>query len=207
MEAICRRSANFSMELATEPNGRSALQTRSSDSGCLLLQRSLVTTCYLLLMPRKSIRFIARLELSDKNNRKTLSRLETSGRTQHITLMTEILKQQQHTLQVDDSLKDVKLQTSKTTTDLTQQISKATNTTGNHLHTVGKQILDFLGSFSSDFRDMLRKITQTDIRVYQLLLKIQQDIAANPMNLLNSNIHFEDALGRSRELPYQYFCH
>jgi hypothetical protein len=121
--------------------------------------------------------------------------------------MAEIVRQEQHALQVDDNLEEIKLQTSTATTELTQQIQGATDTTGNHLQSVGKQILDFLGSFSSEFRDMLRKITQTDIRIYQLLLKVQQDIAATPTNLLNSNISFEDALGRRRELPYEYFRH
>jgi hypothetical protein len=125
--------------------------------------------------------------------------------------MTEILRYRESAIQVDRGLQEVKMQTCQAQTDLVQRLDNVAEATSSirgaitNIHSVGQQILAFLGTFPAEIRGILRKISQTDMQIYSLLLQVHKDIATKPTNLLQSNIKFEDALGRVRELPYEYF--
>ena len=127
--------------------------------------------------------------------------------------MTEILQQRQDALRIDEEFRNVRERADETRADLSQKLETVVNTTDSiqsRVHScqsVGQQILAFVASFPSEIRESLRKISQTDIQIYDTLLQVQQDIAAAPTNVLQSNIRFEDALGRGRDLPYEYFRH
>lgn len=67
-----------------------------------------------------------------------------------------------------------------------------------------KQAVEFVTSFPSELRELLQKILALNFKIYNLLLHPQSPIKS-PSLLLESNIRFEDALGRFRELPYEWF--
>lgn len=72
---------------------------------------------------------------------------------------------------------------------------------------LGDQIVSHLNAFPGKIQGLLQAILQSNIKSYQMLLKLQKDIPPRPTNILESNIRFEDALGEVRYLPYEYFQH
>jgi hypothetical protein len=76
-----------------------------------------------------------------------------------------------------------------------------------NLRNLGSQFMVFLQSFPAELRMMLQNIICTNMRMYFMLLNIHNRVSACPTLLLQSNIHFEDALGVVRELPYEWFHH
>ena len=73
------------------------------------------------------------------------------------------------------------------------------------LRTLGEQIMDYVGHFPREMRDLLRAILRSNWQTYQVLLHVQQNTSRTPTGLLDTNIRFEDALGEYKELPYEYF--
>ncbi|MCJ1313124.1 hypothetical protein MMC25_006801 [Agyrium rufum] len=73
------------------------------------------------------------------------------------------------------------------------------------LQSLSSQILAFLRVFPSELRTLLQSIIRTNVRMYAVLLSINQKIAASPTLLLESNIRMEDAFGEIRTLPYEWF--
>jgi hypothetical protein len=73
------------------------------------------------------------------------------------------------------------------------------------LKNIGEQIVQFIATFPAEIRDLLRRTIHTNLQLYHLLLHSQSNVSQPPTLLLQSNIRFEDALGRSRELPYEWF--
>jgi hypothetical protein len=72
---------------------------------------------------------------------------------------------------------------------------------------IGRQILCFINSFPREIRALLQKILRTNIQTYYLLLHFQNNLTSNPSISSGRNICFEDALGRSHRLPYEWFRH
>lgn len=72
---------------------------------------------------------------------------------------------------------------------------------------IGRQILCFINSFPREIRALLQKILRTNIQTYYLLLHFQNNLTSNPSISSGRNICFEDALGRSQRLPYEWFKH
>lgn len=68
-----------------------------------------------------------------------------------------------------------------------------------------QQILQFLHGFPREIRELLQKILRTNLQMYYMLRHFQNNLASSPTRFLESNIHFEDALGRTRQLPYEWF--
>lgn len=81
------------------------------------------------------------------------------------------------------------------------------NTSIANLTTIWDQILSFVKTFPQEIRGRLQAITQADWRTYQAVLRLQDSISATPTSLHESNIHFTNALGEYRPLPYDLFCH
>ena len=75
------------------------------------------------------------------------------------------------------------------------------------LRSLGEQMMDYVGQFPKEIRDLLHAILLSNWQMYQVLLQIQQRTSNSLTGLLDSNIRFEDALGEYRELPYEYFRH
>jgi hypothetical protein len=125
--------------------------------------------------------------------------------------MSRIVEYRNDINRVDANLQDAKdkmYYTQQSMNDQLETISKSTRGTHSSvlsLRNIGQQLLVFLETFSTETRKVLEKILRTDLRTYHLLLQVQRDIAASPTGLLKSNIKFEDAIGRFRELPYEYF--
>ena len=72
---------------------------------------------------------------------------------------------------------------------------------------VGQQILSFVSAFPLEMRDLLQNILRSNWQIYHVLLNLQQSLAQSPTQSLDSNIHFEDAMGELIQLPYAYFRH
>ncbi|KAL3421762.1 hypothetical protein PVAG01_05918 [Phlyctema vagabunda] len=85
--------------------------------------------------------------------------------------------------------------------------ARSVETTVLNLRDTGQQILQFIGDFPREIRDLLQKIIRTNLQLYYLILRSQNNIAKVPTMLLESNILFEDALGRTQTLPYEWFRH
>lgn len=137
-----------------------------------------------------------------------MSRIESRGKKFHKDLMTNILE---HRQRLEDGLQAMKDQVSQGQDAVNNRLDKMSETTTNlhvsviNLRSLGSQILAFMGTFSAEIQTLLQKIIHTDQQMYNLLLQIQRRISASPTSMLQSNIRFEDALGRTRELPYEYF--
>ena len=73
------------------------------------------------------------------------------------------------------------------------------------LRYTGQQILRFIHSFPHEVRELLQKILRTNLQLYYVLLQFQSNLTNSPTMLLESSIIFEDALGRTQNLPYEWF--
>ncbi|OAP61585.1 hypothetical protein AYL99_03788 [Fonsecaea erecta] len=67
-------------------------------------------------------------------------------------------------------------------------------------------IIDFLGSFQRETKNALQRIIQTNMQIYALLLASLSSPSTGP-SMPSDFIVFEDALGRTISLPYQWFRH
>ena len=76
-----------------------------------------------------------------------------------------------------------------------------------NLRTFGSQVLKHMCTFPQSLQSQLRAILYSNWQMYQVLLRLQQQVPQNPTSLMESNIRFEDALGDFKELPYEYFRH
>lgn len=80
-------------------------------------------------------------------------------------------------------------------------------TSVSHFGGILSNIVRFLRAIRSETRAALQQILQTNMQIYAMLVASQNNINATPSLLLESNIQFEDALGRKSSLPYQWFRH
>jgi hypothetical protein len=80
-------------------------------------------------------------------------------------------------------------------------------TSVSHFGGILSNIVRFLRSIRSETRAALQQILQTNMQIYAMLMASQNNIDVTPSLLLESNIQFEDALGRTSSLPYQWFRH
>lgn len=156
-----------------------------------------------------------------------MSRIESQSRDQHDKLFTCLSQNKEVLSRARDELSEARNEATeshsklaadvqtvreelKTSNQRLDNISSAatslqasTMTLGN----IGRQILLFISTFPAEIRDLLKTIVRSNVQIYTLLLSTQDNMSSNPTLLLQSNIHFEDALGRSRELPFEWFRH
>lgn len=160
----------------------------------------------------------------------TISELESRNREQRSSLLSEIVRIRSSLAQLSDDVQEVKQVTAQRSTVSTNdtlgavhcQMDEFTESTNSRLDSIssstkslqtsvlslrdiGQQVINFLETFPKEIRELLHKILQMNFQIYSLLLHSQSNIGTSPTLLLESNIRFEDALGRVRELPYQWF--
>ena len=75
------------------------------------------------------------------------------------------------------------------------------------IHAIGKRLLNNLIPFSQTVLDCLRRNTSTNMEIYAFLLKIQKKMPNRMLLPAQDVVHFEDVLGRTKDLPYAYFHH
>lgn len=107
---------------------------------------------------------------------------------------------------------EVKALSNSTACNMTRLDSISSTTSSIHssvmsLRNLGEQVTRFIGTFPAEIRDLLQRILRTNLQIYYMLLQSQNMIPASPSRLVQSTIKFEDALGRVRELPYEWFRH
>ena len=72
---------------------------------------------------------------------------------------------------------------------------------------MGRSILSVLVPFSEKAIEYLRKNMKANMEIYALLLKIQASIPQGMFISRQDSVHFEDVLGRKRDLAYDSFRH
>ncbi len=75
---------------------------------------------------------------------------------------------------------------------------------------LSKSQLQSFRSFAAAVLEYLRKIVNSNLEIYELVLKIQASIAVVSRSItgsLGDSFRFEDVLGRRMTLPYEYFGH
>jgi hypothetical protein len=156
-----------------------------------------------------------------------MTRIESQSRDQHEAILIGISQHQESLCQVQREFSRMRQETAESQSKLaeglqtvrqelesnsellnsmsspTLSLQSSAMTLGN----IGRQILVFLSTFPAEIRDMLKTIVRSNLQIYSILLSSQTNISANPSLLLKSNIRFEDALGRVRELPFEWFRH
>ena len=75
------------------------------------------------------------------------------------------------------------------------------------LRDLGEQVTRFMSTFPAEIRGLLQKILRTYLEIHWLLLRSHNSVSASPSLLCQSNIQFEDALGRVKGLPFEWFRH
>lgn len=100
-----------------------------------------------------------------------------------------------------------RVQCQTTQLDLLSDSAVSLRTSMADVSSIGKQALSFLRTFPAGVRGLLQKILRSNLQIYWLLLSMQNNVAGSPTLLLESNIQFEDALGRVRQLPFEWFRH
>ncbi|KAJ9665093.1 hypothetical protein H2201_004753 [Coniosporium apollinis] len=73
--------------------------------------------------------------------------------------------------------------------------------------TANESSIVWLANFSKEVLDYLKRLHNSNIEIYEALLRIQESVSRAPSGLLSDDIKFVDALGRERSLPYAYFRH
>jgi hypothetical protein len=56
-------------------------------------------------------------------------------------------------------------------------------------------------------RDTMEQIVRSNVQMYTMLRAIHSSILRLPAHQLADAIQFEDVLGRTKSLPYEYFRH
>lgn len=118
-------------------------------------------------------------------------------------------KQLNMTTGLRDEVKALSDNTAYSTSRL-DRISSATSsiqTSVMSLCDLGEQVTRFISTFPSEIRGLLQKILRTNLQIYWLLLQSHSTVSASPSLLSQSNIQFEDALGRVKGLPFEWFRH
>ncbi|KAH8742784.1 hypothetical protein BGZ57DRAFT_382080 [Hyaloscypha finlandica] len=67
------------------------------------------------------------------------------------------------------------------------------------------RILEVVTALSVELRGLLKRILNTNLQVYTFLQNLQPNIARSPLLQQSDSIQFEDVLGRTKHLPYQFF--
>jgi hypothetical protein len=177
---------------------------------------------------RREIITLHGMACADEDLSETVSAMDSRSRQEHQSLLSEMIRirsslnqfrdDMQHTEQsakarnfASDSVLHSKIDNfNHSTSSALQSISSSTRSIQSSvlsLRDIGQQILHFLNSFPREIRDLLRHTLRMNFHIYHLLVNLQNSMGRSPGLLLESNIRFEDALGRTRELPYQWFRH
>ena len=72
---------------------------------------------------------------------------------------------------------------------------------------VVEELLLLLGKRTISAAQQFRRLLSKDLQCYRFLIQIQETICRGPAAALTNTFDFEDALGRSMRLDYQYFRH
>ncbi|KAI9836029.1 MAG: hypothetical protein M1819_001640 [Sarea resinae] len=142
-----------------------------------------------------------------------LSKMESRSRQEHKDLMAKVVEYRDNSHRERRQIQMIASEVADVRSGLTSRFDRmsatvsATQSSVLGLQSIGNRVATFIATFPSEIRDLLRSIVGTNITMYRVLLQLQQGIAKSPTSLLQSNIKFEDALGRKRELPYEYFRH
>lgn len=127
--------------------------------------------------------------------------------------MSEVAEQRATVLRVQNQVETLKENMSeeriatRARLDAISLDTNATQASVKSLRTLTEQITSYIRTFPQNVRDSLQAPMQSNWQMYQVLLRIQQSISRAPTSLHASNIHFTNALGEYRELPYEFFCH
>ena len=75
------------------------------------------------------------------------------------------------------------------------------------LKMIMEQLVHMFGEFSVETLRTLNQVLRTNLEIYALLRRVQDQLPRGPGPELQDCIHFKDALGRTRNLQYEWFRH
>jgi hypothetical protein len=153
----------------------------------------------------------------------SISRVEAQSRNSHATLMASILELRANmtgantTLQATQGLVDGVAREQKrqsrhmkvaagTLRNVSDTIT-ATNAAVMSFRGLGTQLLQLIAALPQHVRDTLEPIVKTNLEMYAMLRSIQNSLSRSPTFNPADTFRFEDVLGRSKNLPYEYFRH
>ncbi|CAO2647556.1 Nn.00g084780.m01.CDS01 [Neocucurbitaria sp. VM-36] len=157
----------------------------------------------------------------------SVSRIETEADTSHGALLASILEQRASIQRLDKKIHktesllrhNFQRQSERTETiandlnNATQTLRYISDTTGTinttvmSLRSLAVQLLQTLHHFPSQVRDTLEQVVRSNIQIYTVLRAIHSSILRAPAFQPEDSVRFEDVLGRTKSLPYEYFRH
>ena len=138
----------------------------------------------------------------------TLSRAESRSRDNREKMKAYITENRE---EMKDGIENIKAGIPDTRRNLEEEQNRLSSRVASidssllSLRNLSSQILYFIATFPMEIRDKLIRIIHQNNRVYSILLQIQGGITVSSTWKSESNIKFEDFLGRTRDLPYEYF--
>jgi len=157
----------------------------------------------------------------------SLSEFRLQARNSHTTIMASIFQQRMAIITMTEENAKTKAmlethneQQAKSTMDLDRKVETlATNLrqssrTVEQMNTqlvsfrdLGTQIVHMIQHLPQQVRETLEQIVQSNLQMYSMLRLIHTSIVRSPAHNPADAFFFEDALGRSKTLPYEYFRH
>ncbi|KAF2650852.1 hypothetical protein K491DRAFT_696944 [Lophiostoma macrostomum CBS 122681] len=155
----------------------------------------------------------------------SVSRLEVQTSKSHATLLISTVEQGSNLRKVEsgvsairdfvkDQAKEQKLHADRITAKVdvasatVEHISQKmvnTEATVITLRSSGTQLARLVHDLPAQIREMLEQVVRTNLDMYHMLRAIQDNIVRDPTAQPSDCFLFEDVLGRTRSLPYEYF--
>ncbi|KAF2195524.1 hypothetical protein K469DRAFT_14220 [Zopfia rhizophila CBS 207.26] len=155
----------------------------------------------------------------------SISRLEAQAQESHVTLLASVLEQgmslkniRDEMSTVQDSVKEyakeqvqytnnvmAKVEDAATTLDRVSESTESVHATVMSFRCLGIQLMQMIHDLPVQVREVLEQVVRTNVEIYHMLRAIQDSILRSPASQPGNSIHFEDVLGRSKTLPYEYF--
>lgn len=157
----------------------------------------------------------------------TLSEFRAQARTFHAIIMASILQQErtlttlsQESTKSKDSVETHAKEQARSIKGLYQKVDvlatglRQASVTTEKISTqlvsftdLGTQLMYTLRHLPRQVREILKPVVQRNLQMYSMLRVIHTSIVRSPALNPADAFRFEDALGRSRTLPYEYFRH
>jgi len=157
----------------------------------------------------------------------SISRVEVQSRTSHATLLASILDLRSQAACANTTLRTTKglvngiakeqkrhgrymkrtLDDAAGTLRNVSESTAAMNATVMGFRDLGTQLLQLVSALPRQVRETLEQVVKSNLEMYAMLRNIQTSLSRSPGYSSADTFRFEDVLGRSRTLPYEYFRH
>ncbi|KAF2687885.1 hypothetical protein K458DRAFT_485063 [Lentithecium fluviatile CBS 122367] len=146
----------------------------------------------------------------------SLSSMEAEAHKSHATLLASILEHRLHLEKIQNEVVNVE----KSINNHAKIRMENSKELGRENHERGKHKYDKLSvpiytastycrfhSLPSQVREALKQVIRSNVQMYTMLRAIHSRVVSSPTYQPADTIRFEDVLGRTKSLPYEYFRH